>query len=231
MKLLGNQLIIILLAFCWSQESYGQNKDDLQISINAGISSSGNLKYSQEYSNFSSSPEIFIENTSNTTTRNYNLGVGYQMTPSFIIQGSIGTVNYGFFYIGRSFSPSGSLSNIVLREKYNTKIMEVNLSGIYKYEISPEIQLLIQPGFSWYTNPNESRPQSLRIPQNSNNYSATLFSGLEFPVLSELLFINIGINAKVALSDFAFDFDFENSFFPYAIGIQSGINYRFNSKL
>ncbi len=230
MKLLSNQLIIILLTICWLQESYGQNKNEIQLSLNAGISSSGNFSSSNEYSFFNPLPEISIENISNTTTRNYNLGLGYQVSPSFILQGSIGIVNYGFFYIGRSFQPSGSLSNMVLREKYNSKIMEVNLSGIYKYEISPEIKLLIQPGFSWYTNPSENRPQSLRIPQNSNNYSATLFSGLEFPVLSELLFVNIGISSKVALSNFAFNFGFENRFFPYVIGIQTGINYHFKSK-
>lgn len=226
-------LVSLLFIIIGANSSIAQHDHRLRISLTAGMSKTGSLIYGDEYRKFDISPTIKILKTSLSRNNNYNFGIGYQFSRSILINGSIGVASYGFQYRGDvTASPlnSASVGGFIAQQTYTTRLMEVNLSTSYHYELNQALSIIIQPGISWYTNPREDSRQVLGVLMKGNNFSATFFTGVEVPMISNIFFIRAGVSTKIALDNFSVFFDFDNKFHPYSIGLQTSISYRFWSK-
>ena len=226
-------LFIILITFFCGQNLLAQNIRNFSFSLAAGMSKTGSLKYGTSYRAFENSSTVHLLKTNSSQNKNFNFGIGYHPSKFFSINGSIGVASFGFQYTGDvTASPSNfaSLGGFTSKESYSSRVMEVGLSANYIIKHNESISLFIQPGIAWYTNQARVFSPILFIPLNSNNFSATVFAGVEIPMISNILFINVGINSKIALNNFAAFYDHDNQFYPYAIGLQTTISYRFPVK-
>lgn len=201
-----------------------------KISISAGQNFSGNYKFSDSYQGSIFQSRIDITRSGISRASNYNFGIGYKVDKKFWFNGSIGISNFGFHYTGPVVASEVNLSSVggfVSSETYNVRLMEV--AGIieYKTKVKDEISLLVQTGLAWYTNDRQKFTKVLQIFQNTDNFSALLFTGIEVPVINENFSVSAGVNIKMALGNFAASYDNEEYFYPYAIGLQSTISYRF----
>ncbi|MGK0314331.1 MAG: hypothetical protein ACI86M_000543 [Saprospiraceae bacterium] len=232
MKINFNNLLGLFIIFC-ATISNAQNDHRLSINLTAGMSKTGSLICGDKYREFDITPTIQILKTSLSINNNYNFGIGYQINKSLLINGSIGVASYGFQYTGDVIaSPINSVSvgGFRTQESYQTRLIKVNLSAVYQLNVNKDLSSIIQPGMSWYTNPNDRFRQILGINMNSNNFSASLFSGLKIPMISNILFVSVGVSAKMPLQNLTSFYDFDNQFHPYSIGLQTTISYRFWSK-
>ena len=222
---------IFLLAF--SLSIHAQHTPKFKLGLSIGMSHSGSLVYGDRYQEWDGAPTFHIKKTSPSRLSNYNFGIGYQLSKSFSINGTIGVAKYGFGYnadVIASPSSGSSSGNFSISGNYITSLMEVSLSGAYQFKLSEDIQFIIQPGIAWYTNQRFDRFQSLQIFQKSNNYSAILFTGIEIPISSNDYYISVGLNTKIPLRDFANMYSIESQLRPYAIGIQSTLSYKFGKR-
>ena len=197
------------------------------------MSKTGSIKYGTTYRAFDSSPTVNILEVGLSRNNNYNFGIGYNPTRSISINGSIGVASYGFRYTGDVVaSPinTASIGGFTSKASYSSRVMEVGLSAKYLVKSNESISLFIQPGLAWNTNQAGVFTPILFIPFKSNNFSATLFAGVEIPMISNTFFISVGINSKIALNNFAAFYDYDNQFYPYAIGLQTTLSYRFGEK-
>ena len=210
-----------------------QDNPRFKIGLSLGMSHTASLFYGDRYQVIESSPSFLIQNTSPSRLPNYNLGIGYYLSNSISINGTIGVAKYGFGYHAdvvaatSGGSPSGNFST---SSHYITSLMEVSLSGAYQFKLSNDIQLIIQPGIAWYTNPRFNSFQLLQIFQKSNNFSATLFTGIEIPISNNGFYVSVGLNSKIPLADFSNTFAIDSKLHPYAIGIQTTVSYRFGNR-
>ena len=227
------KFVVLLFFIIGAINVNAQNDHRLSISLTAGMSKTGSLNYGDEYRKFDITPTIQILKTSLSRNNNYNFGIGYHINKSILINGSIGVASYGFQYTGDVIaSPVNTISvgGFRAQESYETRLMEVNLSAAYQLNVSKDLSFIIQPGISWYTNQREDFRQILGINLKSNNYSATIFTGVKIPMISNILFVSAGVSAKVPLQNFASYYDFDNQFHPYSLGLQTTISYSFWAK-
>ena len=222
---------LFITIFAFADSINAQYAHRFSVSIAAGMSKTGSLEYSDSYTEFRSSPTINILTTGLSRNSNYNFSLGYQPIKSFSINGSIGVASYGFQYTGDVIaSPTNFISpgGFIAKESFTTRLMEVGLSVLYRIELNYDLAFVIQPGIVWYTNPKDRYPQLLGINMNSNNFSATFFTGIEIPI-NNAFFASIGLNTKIALDNFNGSFGFDNKFHPFALGLQTSISYRFGN--
>ena len=228
-KILKRFTFLLIITIACAGCINAQKTQRFSISISAGMSKTGNLEFSELYrkSNFSSTVQILT--TASSRNNNFNFRIGYQPIKSISINGSIGVASYGFQYTGNVFaSPDNTLSvgGFVAHENYSTRLMEVGFSTSYQIANKNDFSFIFRPGIVWYTNPREKSRQILGFYMKSNNFSATLFTGIEVPIMNAF-HVGIGLNAKIALQDFVRVFDFENKFRPYALGLETSLTYRF----
>jgi len=225
-------IVISIVTFVFAVSADAQIIQKFSLSIAAGMSKTGSIGYNDSYRQYSSSPIINIEKAVSSRNNNYNFSIGYQAKKSLTINGSIGVSSYGFQYSGDiapsriSTVPMGGFS---IKETYTTRLMEVGLTASYRIPYKNDLAFIIQPGVAWYTNPKEEISQTLGIFMNSNNYSATFFTGIEIPITVNSFSLSIGVNTKVALNNFAWPNEIETNFRPYALGLQTAITYRFGA--
>lgn len=227
-----SKLYFAFIIFCCSLSINAQHNPKFKLSLSLGMSHTGSLIYGDRYQEWEGGSTFIVKNTNSARLPNYNLGVGYQLSKSFSINGSIGVASYGFSYKADVIAPisSGtSSSSVYVSDNFTLTLMEVGFSGAYQFKLSNDIQFIIQPGLVWYTNPRFIRSQILRISQNSNNFSASLFTGIELPISNNQFYVSIGLNTKIPLGDFANIYSIESVIYPYAIGLQTTILYRFGS--
>ena len=227
------KLVILLCFAVGSINANAQYNHWFSVNLTAGLSKTGSLTYGDEYRKSVNSVTLKILKASTSRNSNFNFGVAYHPSKSILINGSIGVASYGFQYTADAIaSPVNILSigGFRVQESYKTRLMEVNLSAAYQLNFSEDVSFIIKPGISWYTNPKERFQQTLGITMNSNNFSATLFSGVEIPMISNLLYVSAGVSAKIPLSNFASFRSFDSQFHPYALGLQTSISYRFWSR-
>ena len=219
-----SSLYLLFIVLLGSADIYAQEYHRFSTSISAGISKTGSLSYSESYREFTSSPTVVISKSSLSRNNNFNFSIGYHPSRSISLNGSIGVASYGFLYSGDIIASPTNMATVQLGD-FSTRLMEVGFSASYRIHHSDDLTFLAQPGLVWYTNPKERFSQVLGINQNSNNFSFTLFTGIEVPLSSNSFFANIGINTKVALDNFASNIEYK--FEPFAIGLQASIAYRF----
>ncbi len=209
-----------------------QEFDRFSLSLAGGMSKTGSLEYSEQYRRSSNTSTIEILTTDLSRNNNFNFAIGFQPAKSFSINGSIGVASYGFFYSGNVIaSPTNfaSVGGFVTSRSYTVRLMEVGLSTSFRRTLNSDLSIVVQPGLVWYTNPKGRNQQLLWLHLNSNNFSATLFTGIETPLISNDFYIAIGLNTKLALQNFAGNYTFDNKFNPYAFGLQTSISYRFGA--
>ncbi|MEM9544607.1 MAG: hypothetical protein AAGA77_01470 [Bacteroidota bacterium] len=226
-------ILLLVLIGCFG-ELKAQEAKRFNLSIAYGMSKTGSLTYSEQYLEIEGiSSTINILTTTQARNSNYNFSIGFQPSRSISINGSIGVASYGFQYTGDVVaSPTNTLSvgGFVAREVYSTRLMEVGFAISYRYSFSEFLTFFVQPGLAWYTNPRDDFQQLFGINLKSNNYAASFGTGLETPLIDDVLFISLGFNAKIALNDFGSRGTEDiNSFRPFAFGLQTSITYRFGA--
>ncbi|MFT4535400.1 MAG: hypothetical protein ACJA1A_002468 [Saprospiraceae bacterium] len=225
---------VILLYFAvGSISANAQNDHWFSVNLTGGLSKTGSLIYSDEYRKSINSVTVEILKVSSSRNSNFNFGIAYHPNRSILINGSIGVASYGFQYTGdvvASTVNTLSVGGFRVQESYKTRLMEVNLSAAYQLNFNEDVSFTIKPGMSWYTNPSENFQQTLGFTIKSNNFSATFFSGIEIPMIRNILYASVGVNAKVPLDNFASTYHLDSQFHPYALGLQTSISYRFWSR-
>ncbi len=230
MKIRNCLSLLILIITVYS--AHAQNDYKFSISINAGMSKTGSLKYGTSYRAFEALPTVNISKIGFSQNNNFNFEIGYHPSKSFSLNGSIGVASYGFRYTGDVIaSPTNSISvgGFKSKDTYSTRLMEVGVSAKYLIKSNDAISFFIQPGIAWYTNQKGLFSPILFIPLKSNSFSATLFAGVQVPINNNF-HVSAGISSKLALHNFAVFYDYDNQFYPYALGLQTTLSYRIGSR-
>lgn len=213
--------IVIAILMCTSTISYCQFelRNAFELSIDYGFSSDYGSGEFYTLNNFGSQV-IYVENRSPVRTKNTALSYSRFLNPKNGFKISFGMANYGFNIKGKT-----NINNTPFKGTYKINYLEWGLSYIRRVPIAQNFKLLIEPGLRYHS---DGSPDSDGITIfRDDSFSFSLYSGIETLMIGNNFFANIGLQLKLPVERYDFEFDHRPAFYPYFIGLKIGVNYQF----
>ncbi len=210
----------LLFLFCTAKICSSQSYFKNVIEINSDVGLSNDSNNIGIYSGFRILSEFIIQNRRFARSRNIAFSFKRFISPSNGFKLQFGHSKYGFNFEGRVRS-----TNLYIKDYYRTSFFEWGLSYIRKIKIGEITNLLLEPGILYHTN-SRTKTENINF-FRKDSFSASCYTGLEFPMAGNNFFANVGLQFKLPLERYNHDFDQWPGFYPYFIGIRIGANYQF----
>ena len=215
--------INLFLLFIIPYTSFSQGKINTALSVNIefGLSSDGNNSNRYPFDVGVTSDIVLVQKRKFRVLHNYNLSYTRFFAKEHGISLSCGISSYGFEYEGVSENSGNKVSGY-----YQTNRSEIGLSYVHRSALSPKVFMLFEPGIRYHTEGDFTTNRVWLIGQSAYSFSG--FAGFEFLQNRCGIFTNIGVQVKVALTEYNRIFRSTEAFYPYFIGIRLGVNFRFH---
>jgi len=210
------------LLFCLSLTtiSFGQERSFNIIELSYDLGLSNDLAPLGTYNSFRTSQQIEVEKRSFAIVRNVAFSYSRYFTEEHGLEILVGYAKYGFDYENK---PNSSTS--LTGDSYRTSYLEWGLSYVHRIPILNLSSLLIKPGLRYHSDASSFSRTIYFI--NKNSFSLSTYVGYEFPTSAKNIFVNFGLQAKIPLERYNFDFNGNSGFFPFFFGLKVALSGQF----
>jgi hypothetical protein len=200
---------------------FGQNQRLNAIELTADIGISHDLGETAKYKTFTFFEDLVVEGRTIARTRNWSLNYTRLLNPKNGVKISFGQTQFGFDYEGKLQN-----TGTPLRGFFQLTNLEFGLSYLRKIFQSNGVALLVEPGIRYHS---DASPRSNAIIISGQDaFSLSVYTGLEFPMVGDNFFTNLGLQIKLPLQRYNIDRGTDTPYYPYFIGIKIGVNFQFS---
>jgi len=163
---------------------------------------------------------ILIEQKSFASVQGFGISLGKYGSDDFGFKFSLGVLEYGFDYEGRT-----AISNILTSDAYRVTYVDISAGVMHRIWKSETAELRIEGGFHRNTNSN-SNSRTINL-STKNSHSISFDIGAESPMPINNLFVYISLHFRFPLQRFNYRRTPDTKFKPYFMGFKLGTNYQF----
>jgi len=214
------KIIILISLFGWTITCVGQDQKRNALELNVDLGISYDFGAPEIYMTWAFFEDLVAENRSPARTRNWSVCYTRFINPKNGIKISFGQTQFGFDYGGKLQNSETPIIGF-----HRLTNLEFGVSYLRKISISEHALILIEPGLRYHSD-GSSESNAINI-STLDVFSFSGYTGIEFPMMGDHFFTNVGLQVKLPLQRYNFDFGSNPPYYPYFIGVKIGVSFQF----